>query len=58
MKASVGDRIVVKGLHLGEADRDGEVVAVVGSDGSPPDQVRWAADGHVILLVPSSDATV
>ena len=58
MKASVGDRIIVKGLHLGEPDRDGEILAVDGPDGAPPYQVRWAADGHVSLFFPSADAIV
>jgi hypothetical protein len=57
MRASVGDRIIVKGLHLGEPDRDGEILAVEGPDGSPPYQVRWA-DGHVSLLFPCVDAIV
>jgi hypothetical protein len=58
MQASVGDRIIVKGLHLGEPDRDGEILAVEGRDGAPPYQVRWAADGHISLFFPSSDAVV
>jgi hypothetical protein len=58
MKASVGDRIIVKGLHLGEPDRDGEILAVEGADGSPPYQVRWQADGHVSLFFPCVDAIV
>jgi hypothetical protein len=58
MKASVGDRIIVKGLHLGEPDREGEIVAVDRPDGSPPYQVRWVADGHVSLLFPCVDAIV
>jgi hypothetical protein len=35
MRASVGDRIIVKGLHLGEPDRDGEILAVRRPDGRP-----------------------
>jgi hypothetical protein len=58
MKASVGDRIKVKGLHLGEPGRHGEVVAVEGRDGAPPYRVRWEADGHVSLFFPGPDATV
>jgi hypothetical protein len=45
-------------LHLGEPDRDGEVLAVEGPDGVPPVQVRWEADGHLSLLFPSADAIV
>ena len=58
MRASVGDRIIVKGLHLGEPDRDGEILAVGGPDGAPPYQVRWVADGHVSLFFPCVDAIV
>jgi uncharacterized protein DUF1918 len=58
MRANVGDRIIVKGLHLGEPDRDGKILAVDGPDGSPPYQVRWEADGHVSLLFPCVDAIV
>jgi Domain of unknown function (DUF1918)/SPFH domain / Band 7 family len=58
MKASVRDRIIVKGLHLGQPDRDGEIIAVEGPDGSPPYQVRWVADGHVSLLFPCVDGIV
>ena len=36
MNAQVGDRIVIKGHHIGEPDRDGEILEVVGSDGGPP----------------------
>jgi Domain of unknown function (DUF1918) len=58
MRASVGDRIIVKGPHLGEPDRDGEIIAVEGPDGSPPYQVRWVADGHLSLLFPCVDGIV
>ena len=58
MQASVGDRIIVKGLHLGDPDRDGEILAVDGSDGAPPYQVRWEPDSHVSLFFPGSDAIV
>jgi hypothetical protein len=58
MKASVGDRIVVKGHHVGEPDRDGEILEVHGDDGAPPYLVQWGEDGHVGLFFPGSDATV
>jgi hypothetical protein len=58
MQANVGDRIIVKGLHLGDPDRDGEIIAVHGPDGSPPYQVRWEANGHVSLCFPCVDAIV
>lgn len=58
MKASVGDRIIVRGHKVGEHDRDGEVIEVRGEDGGPPYQVRWAVDGHESLFFPGSDAVV
>ncbi len=58
MKASVGDRIVVKGHHVGEPDRDCEVLEVRGADGSEPFVVRWGDTGHEALYFPGSDAHV
>jgi hypothetical protein len=58
MKASVGDRIVVKGHHIGEAARDAEILEVRGADGAPPYFVRWSDDGHEGLFFPGPDANV
>jgi hypothetical protein len=58
MKASVGDRIVIKGHRVGEPDRDCEVLEVRGKDGGPPYLVRWGDDGRVALFFPGSDASV
>jgi hypothetical protein len=58
MRASVGDRIVVKGHKVGEHDRDCEVLEVHGPDGSPPFVVRWGDTGHESLFFPGTDATV
>lgn len=58
MRAKVGDRIVVKGHHVGEPVRDGEVLEVRGEDGGPPFLVRWSDNGHESLFYPGSDATV
>lgn len=58
MQASVGDRIIVRGHHLGEPDRDCEVLEVRGTDGGPPYVVRWADSGHEALFFPGSDAAV
>lgn len=57
-KASPGDRIVIKGHHVGEHERDGEILEVRGEDGGPPYLVRWTDDGHVSEFFPSSDAHV
>jgi hypothetical protein len=58
VKAQVGDKIVVKGHHVGAPDRDAVVLAVRGHDGEPPYQVRWADDGHEGLFFPGNDARV
>lgn len=58
MKAKVGDKIVVKGRHIGQPERDAIVLEVCGSDGEPPYRVRWFEDGHEGLIVPGSDAAV
>jgi hypothetical protein len=58
MKASVGDRIVVRGHQVGEQERDGEILEVHGPDGGPPYLVKWTADGHVGLVFPGSDVTI
>ena len=58
MKAAVGDRLIIKGHHLGEHPRDAEVLDVLGEGGEPPFRVRWEEDGHVSLLFPGSDAQI
>jgi hypothetical protein len=58
MHAKVGDRIIIKGHHQGEPDRDGEVLEVRGLDGGPPYLVRWGDSGHSALFFPGSDAVV
>jgi hypothetical protein len=58
MRASVGDRLIIKGVHLGDPERDGEIIAIEGPDGAPPWQVRWETDGHVSLFFPGPDVTV
>ena len=57
MKASIGDRIVIKGHHVGEPDRDGKVMEVHGEDGQPPYVVDWE-DGHHGLFFPGPDASI
>jgi hypothetical protein len=55
--ARPGDRLVVKGHHTGEPDRDGEILKVLGERGAPPYLVRWS-DGHESELFPGSDIFV
>lgn len=58
MRAVVGDRLVIKGHHVGEPDRDAEVLEVRGVEGAPPWFVRWSDDGHEGLFFPGPDASV
>ena len=58
MQATVGDRIVVRSTHVGEPDREGEILEVHGSDGGPPYVVRWSADGHEGLFFPGPDTRI
>ena len=57
LRASPGDEIVIKGHHLGEPEREGEILEALGPEGMPPFEVRWD-DGGVTRLYPSSDAYV
>jgi Domain of unknown function (DUF1918) len=57
MQADVGDRLVIKGHHVGDSDRGAEILEVQGDDGGPPFVVRWD-DGHEGLFFPGSDAVV
>lgn len=57
MHANIGDRLLVEGHKVGDPRREGEVVEVRGSDGTPPYVVRWT-DGHEGLVFPGPDAHV
>jgi hypothetical protein len=54
LDARPGDRLVVRGHHQGEQQRDGEILKVLGNDGAPPYVVRWD-DGHESEVFPGSD---
>jgi len=58
MRAAVGDKIVVRGLRVGDHGRDGVILAVEGSNGEPPYLVRWQDDGHESVFFPGPDADV
>ena len=57
LHAKPGDRLVIRGHHQGEPQHDGEILKVLGDDGTPPYLVRWE-DGHEAEVFPSSDAFV
>ena len=58
MHASVGDRLIVHGLHVDDPVRDGEILEVRGKDGEPPYDVRWSDTGHEGFVFPGPDAEV
>lgn len=58
LRASPGDRLVIRGHQLGRPDRDAEILEVLGEDGRPPFRVRWSETGRVALLFPGPDAAV
>lgn len=58
MQAQKGDRLVIRGHHVGNAERDGEILEVNGEHGEPPYLVRWSDDGREVLIFPGSDAAV
>lgn len=57
MRAVAGDEVVVRGRHVGDADRQGVITQVRGADGAPPYLVRWR-DGRESVLVPSSGTVI
>jgi Domain of unknown function (DUF1918) len=58
LRASVGDRLVIRGHHVGDVQREGEILEIVGKDGAPPYVVRWSDNEHVSRTYPGSDAYV
>ena len=58
LRAEAGDRLIIRAHHTGEVERDGEILEVLGEDGTPPFVVRWEDDGHVSRLYPGTDAHV
>jgi hypothetical protein len=57
MQAMVGERICIRGKHVGSVDRRGEILEVRGDGGSPPYLVRFD-DGHESLVFPGGDFVI
>ncbi|MGA2829451.1 MAG: DUF1918 domain-containing protein [Streptosporangiaceae bacterium] len=57
MQVVVGDEVLVRGRHVGDADREGVIIEIRGEDGAAPYVVRWK-DGHQSVFMPSSDTVV
>ena len=58
LRASAGDRIVIRGHHLGEPDRDGEILEAIGEGGRPPFRVRRSETGREALFFPGPDGGI
>jgi hypothetical protein len=58
MKATIGDRLVLEGTHVGDHRRVGVITSVRHEDGSPPYVVRWLDDGHEALVYPGPDSRI
>jgi hypothetical protein len=58
MKASVGDRLIEEGTHVGDQRRIGIITVLRSADGTPPYVVRWLDTGHEALVFPGSDARI
>ena len=58
MHADIGDQLVVRGHHIGDPDRNGEVLEAHGPDNTQPFLVRWDDNGHTTLFFPGSDCFV
>ena len=57
MQAIVGDRLIVHGRTVGQADRTGEIIDIRGQDGAPPYLVRFS-DGHESVIFPGPDCVI
>ncbi|HET9517363.1 MAG TPA: DUF1918 domain-containing protein [Actinoplanes sp.] len=58
MIARIGDRLILKGVRVGDAYRVGVITGLHHADGTPPYEVRWLDDGHVGLIFPGPEAHV
>jgi len=57
VEAHVGDKIIVRSTHQGEAERSGEAIGCHEPAGGPPYRVRWE-DGHEGLFFPQGTVSV
>ncbi|CAL9615483.1 hypothetical protein SUDANB126_05727 [Streptomyces sp. enrichment culture] len=57
MHATVGDQLVQHGRVVGQHDKVGEIVEVMGQEGNPPYRVRFE-DGHEGVCSPGPDTEI
>jgi hypothetical protein len=55
MEAKQGDRIAVEAEHVGEAEREGEILEIIEGSTSVTYRVRWG-DGRETLFTPAAGA--
>jgi hypothetical protein len=55
--AQAGDLVVITGHRVGEAQRLGEILEVLGEPSHERYRVQWD-DGHESLFTPGSDAVI
>ncbi|TFE47858.1 DUF1918 domain-containing protein [Streptomyces sp. ICN441] len=58
MRAHLGDQLVIQSPATGATRREGEIVGLHHTDGTPPYDVRWSDTDEVTLVFPGSDAHV
>ncbi|MGW0582208.1 DUF1918 domain-containing protein [Streptomyces sp. NPDC002920] len=57
MRATTGDQFVQHGRVVGQPDKVGEIVEVMGKGGDPPFRVHFE-DGHVGVCSPGPDTEI
>lgn len=58
LRAAVGDTLVIQATGQDGIPRTGEIIAVIGPDGSPPYRVRWLVGEYESLIMPGPGAHV
>jgi hypothetical protein len=58
MIAQIGDRLVMRGTHVGDRERVGVITELKHPDGTPPYVVRWLDSGRETLVFPGSESLV
>ena len=56
-RTRIGDLVVVSGHRVGEPERLGEILELLGGAGQERYRVRWD-DGHESIFYPGSDAVI
>ncbi|WP_340375262.1 pyridoxamine 5'-phosphate oxidase family protein [Streptomyces sp. SS7] len=58
MRAHLGDQLVIESTKSDATRRDGEIVGLHHTDGTPPYDVRWSDTDEVTLVFPGPDAHI